>query len=156
MVSLFPIMSLEKRVLVLHLIVGDWIVTSVVIIVVLYNHNKSHTVIKVFLVSRRRSVLKRFSMQPSPLLHTSRSFTSLNRSLSSGESFPGSPTHSLSPHSPTNSFRPAPDFNQSGQSNVLRSGFRCTVCMFSLCLRGLTPVLDVTRVLNCHECYIEV
>lgn len=65
---------------------------------------------------RRRSVFRRFAMQPSPLLHTSRSFTSLNRSLSSGESLPGSPTHSLSPHSPTTSFRPTPDFNQSGQS----------------------------------------
>ncbi|XP_062844941.1 microtubule-associated serine/threonine-protein kinase 3 isoform X2 [Trichomycterus rosablanca] len=63
---------------------------------------------------RRRSVFKRFAMQPSPLLHTSRSFTSLNRSLSSGESLPGSPTHSLSPHSPTTPFRPTPDFNQSG------------------------------------------
>ncbi|XP_047664970.1 microtubule-associated serine/threonine-protein kinase 4 isoform X2 [Tachysurus fulvidraco] len=63
---------------------------------------------------RRRSVFRRFAMQPSPLLHTSRSFTSLNRSLSSGESLPGSPTHSLSPHSPTTSFRPTPDFNQSG------------------------------------------
>ncbi|KAA0716516.1 Microtubule-associated serine/threonine-protein kinase 4 [Triplophysa tibetana] len=63
---------------------------------------------------RRRSVFKRFAMQPSPLLHTSRSFTSLNRSLSSGESLPGSPTHSLSPRSPTAGFRPTPDFTQSG------------------------------------------
>ncbi|TRZ04139.1 hypothetical protein DNTS_018052, partial [Danionella cerebrum] len=63
---------------------------------------------------RRRSVFKRFAMQPSPLLHTSRSFSSLNRSLSSGESMPGSPTHSLSPRSPTAAFRPAPDFSQSG------------------------------------------
>uniref|UniRef100_A0A8C1RDE4 non-specific serine/threonine protein kinase n=1 Tax=Cyprinus carpio TaxID=7962 RepID=A0A8C1RDE4_CYPCA len=63
---------------------------------------------------RRRSLFKRFAMQPSPLLHTSRSFTSLNRSLSSGESLPGSPTHSLSPRSPTAAFRPTPDFNQSG------------------------------------------
>ncbi|CAL9682288.1 unnamed protein product [Knipowitschia caucasica] len=62
---------------------------------------------------RRRSLFRRFAMQPSPLLHTSRSFSSsLNHSLSSGESLPGSPTHSLSPHSPT-SFRPAPDFTQS-------------------------------------------
>lgn len=53
-------------------------------------------------------------MQPSPLLHTSRSFSSLNHSLSSGESLPGSPTHSLSPRSPTAAFRPAPDFTQSG------------------------------------------
>ncbi|XP_034152653.1 microtubule-associated serine/threonine-protein kinase 4 isoform X3 [Esox lucius] len=63
---------------------------------------------------RRRSVFRRFAMQPSPLLHTSRSFSSLNRSLSSGESLPGSPTHSLSPRSPTAAFRPTPDFNQSG------------------------------------------
>ncbi|XP_031433130.1 microtubule-associated serine/threonine-protein kinase 4 isoform X4 [Clupea harengus] len=63
---------------------------------------------------RRRSVFRRFAMQPSPLLHTSRSFTSLNRSLSSGESLPGSPTHSLSPRSPTAVFKPAPDFTQSG------------------------------------------
>ncbi|XP_076868167.1 microtubule-associated serine/threonine-protein kinase 1 isoform X3 [Brachyhypopomus gauderio] len=63
---------------------------------------------------RRRTVFRRFAMQPSPFLHTSRSFTSLNRSLSSGESLPGSPTHSLSPRSPTTAFRPTPDFNQSG------------------------------------------
>ncbi|KAJ7988495.1 hypothetical protein DPEC_G00324150 [Dallia pectoralis] len=63
---------------------------------------------------RRRSVFRRFAMQPSPLLHTSRSFSSLNRSLSSGESLPGSPTHSLSPRSPTAAFRPTSDFNQSG------------------------------------------
>ncbi|XP_068609117.1 microtubule-associated serine/threonine-protein kinase 3 [Brachionichthys hirsutus] len=61
---------------------------------------------------RRRSLFRRFAMQPSPLLHASRSFSSLNHSLSSGESLPGSPTHSLSPRSPT--FRPAPDFTQSG------------------------------------------
>uniref|UniRef100_A0A674MAS2 non-specific serine/threonine protein kinase n=1 Tax=Takifugu rubripes TaxID=31033 RepID=A0A674MAS2_TAKRU len=54
------------------------------------------------------------SIQPSPLLHTSRSFSSLNHSLSSGESLPGSPTHSLSPHSPTAALRPTPDFTQSG------------------------------------------
>ncbi|KAM9307032.1 microtubule-associated serine/threonine-protein kinase 1 [Pholidichthys leucotaenia] len=62
---------------------------------------------------RRRSLFRRFAMQPSPLLHASRSFSSLNHSLSSGESLPGSPTHSLSPRSPTTAFRPAPDFTQS-------------------------------------------
>uniref|UniRef100_A0A3B3C8W0 non-specific serine/threonine protein kinase n=1 Tax=Oryzias melastigma TaxID=30732 RepID=A0A3B3C8W0_ORYME len=55
---------------------------------------------------RRRSLFRRFAMQPSPLLHTSRSFSSLNHSLSSGESLPGSPTHSLSPRSPTAALRP--------------------------------------------------
>ncbi|RXM30758.1 Microtubule-associated serine/threonine-protein kinase 4 [Acipenser ruthenus] len=68
-------------------------------------------------VLRRRSLFRRFAMQPSPLLHTSRSFTSLNRSLSSGESLPGSPTHSLSPRSPTAGFRSTPDFNQSGATS---------------------------------------
>uniref|UniRef100_A0A8C2ZUY3 non-specific serine/threonine protein kinase n=1 Tax=Cyclopterus lumpus TaxID=8103 RepID=A0A8C2ZUY3_CYCLU len=63
---------------------------------------------------RRRSLFRRFAMQPSPLLHTSRSFSSLNQSLSSGESLPGSPTHSLSPRSPTSTFRPTPEFTQSG------------------------------------------
>ncbi|XP_038661533.1 microtubule-associated serine/threonine-protein kinase 4-like isoform X4 [Scyliorhinus canicula] len=58
---------------------------------------------------RRRSLFKRFAKQP-VILHTSRSFTSLNRSLSSSDSLPGSPTHSLSPRSPTQSFRSAPDF----------------------------------------------
>ncbi|XP_037548527.1 microtubule-associated serine/threonine-protein kinase 3 [Nematolebias whitei] len=63
---------------------------------------------------RRRSLFRRFAMQPSPLLHTSRSFTSLSYSLSSGESLPGSPTHSLSPRSPTAALRTAPDFTVSG------------------------------------------
>ncbi|XP_015193330.2 microtubule-associated serine/threonine-protein kinase 3 isoform X5 [Lepisosteus oculatus] len=66
---------------------------------------------------RRRSLFRRFAMQPSPLLHTSRSFSSLNRSLSSGESLPGSPTHSLSPRSPTTAFRSTPDFSQSGATS---------------------------------------
>lgn len=69
----------------------------------------------IFFLHSRRCFRRRFAMQPSPLLHTSRSFSSLNHSLSSGESLPGSPTHSLSPHSPTTTtFRPAPDFTQSG------------------------------------------
>nr|XP_054600514.1 microtubule-associated serine/threonine-protein kinase 3 isoform X1 [Nothobranchius furzeri] len=63
---------------------------------------------------RRRSLFKRFAMQPSPLLHTSRSFSSLNHSMSSGDSLPGSPTHSLSPRSPTAALRTTPDFTLSG------------------------------------------
>ncbi|XP_013925005.1 PREDICTED: microtubule-associated serine/threonine-protein kinase 4 [Thamnophis sirtalis] len=61
-------------------------------------------------LERRRSLFKKLAKQPSPLLHTSRSFSCLNRSLSSGESLPGSPTHSLSPRSPTLSLRSTPDF----------------------------------------------
>ncbi|XP_056397533.1 microtubule-associated serine/threonine-protein kinase 4 isoform X4 [Hyla sarda] len=61
-------------------------------------------------IERRRSFFKKLAKQPSPLLHTSRSFSCLNRSLSSGESLPASPTHSLSPRSPTPSCRSTPDF----------------------------------------------
>ncbi|XP_058025485.1 microtubule-associated serine/threonine-protein kinase 4 isoform X2 [Ahaetulla prasina] len=61
-------------------------------------------------LERKRSLFKKLTKQPSPLLHTSRSFSCLNRSLSSGESLPGSPTHSLSPRSPTPSLRSTPDF----------------------------------------------
>ncbi|KAM6111516.1 LOW QUALITY PROTEIN: microtubule-associated serine/threonine-protein kinase 4-like [Phoenicopterus ruber ruber] len=61
-------------------------------------------------LERRRYLFKKLAKQPSPLLHTSRSFSSLNRSLSSGESLPGSPTHSLSPRSPTPSYWSTPDF----------------------------------------------
>lgn len=58
---------------------------------------------------RRKSLFKKISKQSS-VLHTSRSFSSgLHHSLSSSESLPGSPTHSLSP-SPTMPCRsPAPD-----------------------------------------------
>lgn len=62
-----------------------------------------------FLFPRRKSLFKKISKQSS-VLHTSRSFSSgLHHSLSSSESLPGSPTHSLSP-SPTTACRsPAPD-----------------------------------------------
>ncbi|XP_058536603.1 microtubule-associated serine/threonine-protein kinase 2 isoform X2 [Ochotona princeps] len=57
--------------------------------------------------SRKRSSLFRKITKQASLLHTSRSLSSLNRSLSSGESGPGSPTHghSLSPRSPTQGYR---------------------------------------------------
>ncbi|KAF3846849.1 hypothetical protein F7725_003927 [Dissostichus mawsoni] len=45
---------------------------------------------------KKRSSLFRKITKQSNLLHTSRSLSSLNRSLSSGDSLPGSPTHSLS------------------------------------------------------------
>ncbi|NXJ77006.1 MAST4 kinase, partial [Trogon melanurus] len=68
-------------------------------------------------LERRRSLFKKLAKQPSPLLHTSRSFSCLNRSLSSGESLPGSPTHSLSPRSPTPSYRSTPDFPSGANSS---------------------------------------
>ncbi|XP_032992832.1 microtubule-associated serine/threonine-protein kinase 3 [Lacerta agilis] len=58
---------------------------------------------------RRKSLFKKISKQTSAL-HTSRSFSSgLHHSLSSGDSLPGSPTHSLSPGPATPCRSPAPD-----------------------------------------------
>uniref|UniRef100_A0A4W3HEL1 non-specific serine/threonine protein kinase n=1 Tax=Callorhinchus milii TaxID=7868 RepID=A0A4W3HEL1_CALMI len=63
--------------------------------------------------SVRRSIFKKISKQPT-VLHTSKSFSSgLHQSLSSSESQPGSPTHSLSPGPATPCRSPAPD-HQSG------------------------------------------
>lgn len=58
---------------------------------------------------RRRSILKKLSKQ-STVMHSSRSFSSgLHHSVSSSESLPGSPTHSLSPGPSTPCRSPAPD-----------------------------------------------
>uniref|UniRef100_A0A8C0ETI7 non-specific serine/threonine protein kinase n=1 Tax=Bubo bubo TaxID=30461 RepID=A0A8C0ETI7_BUBBB len=59
--------------------------------------------------SKKKSSLLRKITKQASLLHTSRSLSSLNRSLSSGESVPGSPTHNLSPRSPTQSYRSTPE-----------------------------------------------
>ncbi|KAM9797181.1 microtubule-associated serine/threonine-protein kinase 3 isoform 3-T3 [Syngnathus typhle] len=68
---------------------------------------------------RRRSILKKLSKQ-STVMHSSRSFSSgLHHSVSSSESLPGSPTHSLSPGPSTPCRSPAPDhqaFDNSPQS----------------------------------------
>uniref|UniRef100_A0A8C7ZRR9 non-specific serine/threonine protein kinase n=1 Tax=Oryzias sinensis TaxID=183150 RepID=A0A8C7ZRR9_9TELE len=67
---------------------------------------------------RRRSILKKLSKQSS-VMHSSRSFSSgLHHSVSSSESLPGSPTHSLSPGPSTPCRSPAPDHqeNNSPQS----------------------------------------
>ncbi|XP_063305641.1 microtubule-associated serine/threonine-protein kinase 1 isoform X3 [Pelobates fuscus] len=55
--------------------------------------------------TKKRSSLFRKITKQSNLLHTSRSLSSLSRSLSSSDSLPGSPTHSLSARSPTHSYR---------------------------------------------------
>ncbi|XP_019713916.1 microtubule-associated serine/threonine-protein kinase 1-like isoform X2 [Hippocampus comes] len=54
---------------------------------------------------KKRSSLFRKITKQSNLLHTSRSLSSLNRSLSSGDSLPASPTHSFCARSPTQSYR---------------------------------------------------
>ncbi|XP_006839772.1 PREDICTED: microtubule-associated serine/threonine-protein kinase 2 isoform X1 [Chrysochloris asiatica] len=73
--------------------------------------------------SRKRSSLFRKITKQASLLHTSRSLSSLNRSLSSGESGPGSPTHnhSLSPRSPTQGYRVTPDALHSVGGNSSQS-----------------------------------
>ncbi|XP_067173575.1 microtubule-associated serine/threonine-protein kinase 1-like, partial [Apteryx mantelli] len=50
---------------------------------------------------RRRSSLFRHLARQASLLHTSRSLSSLSRSLSSSDSLPGSPTHARAARSPT-------------------------------------------------------
>ncbi|XP_017396356.1 microtubule-associated serine/threonine-protein kinase 2 isoform X2 [Cebus imitator] len=72
---------------------------------------------------RKRSSLFRKITKQASLLHTSRSLSSLNRSLSSGESGPGSPTHShsLSPRSPTQAYRMTPDAVHSVGGNSSQS-----------------------------------
>ncbi|XP_030679679.1 microtubule-associated serine/threonine-protein kinase 2 isoform X8 [Nomascus leucogenys] len=72
---------------------------------------------------RKRSSLFRKITKQASLLHTSRSLSSLNRSLSSGESGPGSPTHShsLSPRSPTQGYRVTPDAVHSVGGNSSQS-----------------------------------
>ncbi|XP_017652493.1 microtubule-associated serine/threonine-protein kinase 2 isoform X3 [Nannospalax galili] len=73
--------------------------------------------------SRKRSSLFRKITKQASLLHTSRSLSSLNRSLSSGESGSGSPTHShsLSPRSPPQGYRVAPDAMHSVGGNSSQS-----------------------------------
>lgn len=66
---------------------------------------------------KKRSSLFRKITKQSNLLHTSRSLSSLNRSLSSGDSLPGSPTHSLSARSPTQSYRTALESSYLGTSS---------------------------------------
>lgn len=63
---------------------------------------------------KRNSLFRKITKQAS-LLHTSRSLSSLNRSVSSGESVPGSPTH-MSPRSPTQGYRSTPDSAHSGKA----------------------------------------
>ncbi|CDQ96093.1 unnamed protein product [Oncorhynchus mykiss] len=67
--------------------------------------------------NKKRSSLFRKITKQSNLLHTSRSLSSLNRSLSSGDSLPGSPTHNLSARSPTQSYRSTPDSTYLGNSS---------------------------------------
>ncbi|XP_074077644.1 microtubule-associated serine/threonine-protein kinase 2 isoform X4 [Macrotis lagotis] len=75
---------------------------------------------------KRGSLFRKITKQAS-LLHTSRSLSSLSRSLSSGESGPGSPTHghghshSLAPRSPTQGYRGAPEAVHSVGGNSSQS-----------------------------------
>ncbi|XP_058494111.1 microtubule-associated serine/threonine-protein kinase 3 isoform X2 [Solea solea] len=74
---------------------------------------------------RRRSILKKLSKQ-STVMHSSRSFSSgLHHSVSSSESLPGSPTHSLSPGPCTPCRSPAPD-HQAFENNSPQSTSPCS------------------------------
>ncbi|TRY93325.1 hypothetical protein DNTS_035648 [Danionella cerebrum] len=70
--------------------------------------------------SKKRNSLFRKITKQATLLHTSRSLSSLNRSVSSGESVPGSPTH-MSPRSPTQGCRSTPDSTHSVGGNSSQS-----------------------------------
>lgn len=79
------------------------------------------------LTLRRKSLFKKISKQSS-VLHTSRSFSSgLHHSLSSSESLPGSPTHSLSPSPTTPCRSPAPDVPAGTGTCTLRGQLRSVV-----------------------------
>ncbi|XP_051855784.1 microtubule-associated serine/threonine-protein kinase 2 isoform X6 [Antechinus flavipes] len=75
--------------------------------------------------SRKRGSLFRKITKQASFLHTSRSLSSLSRSLSSGESGPGSPTHghghNLAPRSPTQGYRGAPEALHSVGGNSSQS-----------------------------------
>ncbi|XP_061739367.1 microtubule-associated serine/threonine-protein kinase 3-like isoform X16 [Nerophis ophidion] len=74
---------------------------------------------------RRRSILKKLSKH-STVMHSSRSFSSgLHHSVSSSESLPGSPTHSLSPGPSTPCRSPAPD-HQAYDNNSPQSTSPCS------------------------------
>ncbi|XP_051988821.1 microtubule-associated serine/threonine-protein kinase 1-like isoform X1 [Xyrauchen texanus] len=76
--------------------------------------------------SKKRSSLFRKITKQSNLLHTSHSLSSLNRSLSSGDSLPGSPTHNLSARSPTQTYRSPPDSAHLGMSSQSSSAASST------------------------------
>ncbi|XP_076880842.1 microtubule-associated serine/threonine-protein kinase 3 isoform X8 [Brachyhypopomus gauderio] len=99
---------------------------------------------------RRRSVLKKLSRQ-STVLQSSRSFSSgLHHSVSSSESLPGSPTHSLSPGPSTPSRSPVPE--HTADANLPPSASTCSsspsspaVQMRPSSLHGLGPKLSAQR-----------
>uniref|UniRef100_A0AAR2J0Z7 non-specific serine/threonine protein kinase n=1 Tax=Pygocentrus nattereri TaxID=42514 RepID=A0AAR2J0Z7_PYGNA len=99
---------------------------------------------------RRRSVLKKLSKQ-STVMHSSRSFSSgLHHSVSSSESLPGSPTHSLSPGPSTPCRSPVPD--HCSDANLPQSASPCSsspsspaVQMRPSSLHGLGPKLSAQR-----------
>uniref|UniRef100_A0A8B9KWV3 non-specific serine/threonine protein kinase n=1 Tax=Astyanax mexicanus TaxID=7994 RepID=A0A8B9KWV3_ASTMX len=94
---------------------------------------------------RRRSVLKKLSKQ-STVMHSSRSFSSgLHHSVSSSESLPGSPTHSLSPGPSTPCRSPVPDHCAGNASSCSSSPSSPAVQMRPSSLHGLGPKLSAQR-----------
>ncbi|KAK1805693.1 hypothetical protein P4O66_001958 [Electrophorus voltai] len=104
---------------------------------------------------RRRSVLKKLSRQ-STVLHSSRSFSSgLHHSVSSSESLPGSPTHSLSPGPSTPCRSPVPEHAADANLHILPPPSSASSCSSSSScpavqmrpssLHGLGPKLSTQR-----------
>lgn len=88
--------------------------------------------------SKKRNSLFRKITKQSNLLHTSRSLSSLNRSLSSSESLPGSPTHSLSARSPTQGHRSTPEHSYLGRKlEITCSRTNCSeICFVGIVHQG--------------------
>uniref|UniRef100_H2ML66 non-specific serine/threonine protein kinase n=1 Tax=Oryzias latipes TaxID=8090 RepID=H2ML66_ORYLA len=90
---------------------------------------------------KKRSSLFRKITKQSNLLHTSRSLSSLNRSLSSGDSLPGSPTHSLTARSPTQTYRSSLETSYLGYRLSPNIGKTASHHMRPSSLHGLSPKL---------------
>ncbi|XP_034157434.2 microtubule-associated serine/threonine-protein kinase 1 isoform X2 [Pangasianodon hypophthalmus] len=92
--------------------------------------------------SKKRSSLFRKITKQSNLLHTSRSLSSLNRSLSSGDSLPGSPTHGLYARSPPDSAHLGMSSQSSSPASSTPNSPATSHHMRPSSLHGLSPKLQ--------------
>ncbi|KAK3508606.1 hypothetical protein QTP70_035074 [Hemibagrus guttatus] len=92
--------------------------------------------------SKKQSPWLRKITKHSNLLHTSRSLSSLNRSLSSGDSLPGSPTHSLYARSPPDSAHLGMSSQSSSPASSTPNSPATSHHMRPSSLHGLSPKLQ--------------
>ncbi|XP_062872467.1 microtubule-associated serine/threonine-protein kinase 1 isoform X2 [Trichomycterus rosablanca] len=92
--------------------------------------------------SKKRSSLFRKITKQSNLLHTSRSLSSLNRSLSSSDSLPGSPTHGLYGRSPPDSAHLGMSSQSSSPASSTPNSPAASHHMRPSTLHGLSPKLQ--------------